>query len=102
MPNELDPRVDQWYLHLDKGQRFIITAFDEQEDSIEVQHFDGDLEEYTLDEWRELDIELSEEPENWSGALDIAEQDDFGTEITDTSMEDWSEPLEEIHPSKTT
>ena len=101
MPNELDPRVDQWYMHLDKGQRFIVTAIDEQADSIEIQHFDGDLEEFTQDDWRDLDIELSEAPENWSGALDIGEQDDFGTEVTDTTKQDWSEPLEEIRPPAT-
>lgn len=100
MPNELDPMVDQWYMHLDKGQRFIVTAIDEQGESIEVQHFDSDLEEFTQDEWQELDIELCEAPENWSGALDIGEQDDFGTEVTDTSREDWSDPLKEITPEK--
>ena len=101
MPDELDPRIDQWYMHLDKGQCFMVTAIDEQGNSIEVQHFDGDLEEFTLDEWRELDIELSEAPENWSGALDIGEQDDFGTEVTDTTKQDWSESLAEIHPKET-
>ncbi len=92
MPNEIDPLIDQWYLHQDKGQRFFITAVNDVAKTIEVQHFDGDIEEFTLDEWRGLDIELSEEPENWSGALDIAEKDDFGTEVTDTSMSDWNDP----------
>ena len=101
MPNELDPRVDQWYMHLDKGQRFIVAAIDEQAGNIEIQYFDGSLDEFTQDEWYELDIELSEAPENWSGALDIDEQDDLGTEVTDTSKEDWSEPLEEIHQAET-
>ena len=97
MPNELDPRIDQWYFHQDKGQRFIVTALDEEANTVEVQHFDGDLEEYSLDDWRELDIELSVEPENWSGPLDIVNQDDLGTEVTDTSKDDWLEPTEEIH-----
>ena len=96
MPNELDPIPDQWYAHLDKGQRFYVTAIDEGNDTVEIQHFDGDIEEYSLDEWRELEIELSEEPENWAGALDIAEQDDLGTEITDTTPEDWESPQEEF------
>jgi hypothetical protein len=96
MPNELDPQVDQWYAHSDKGQRFYVTAVDESEDSIEVQHFDGDIEEFSFDEWRALDIELSEEPENWTGALDIGERDDLGTEITDTTQRDWNEPQEEL------
>jgi len=92
MPNELDPIVDQWYFHEDKGQRFFVTAVNDEGESVEVQHFDGDIEEFSLDEWHELDIELSEEPENWSGALDISEQDDYGTEVSDTTADDWDEP----------
>ena len=96
MPNELDPLTDQWYTHLDKGQRFYVTAIDEDNSTVEIQHFDGDIEEYSLEEWYDLDIELSEAPENWAGALDIAEQDDFGTEITDTSADDWESPQQEF------
>ena len=95
MKNELDPRIDQWYAHLDKGQRFFVVDIDDEENTVEIQHFDGDLEEITLDEWRDLMIELSEEPENWAGALDIAEKDDYGTEVTDTSGSDWKEPGED-------
>ncbi|MGD8582165.1 MAG: hypothetical protein PVF06_05965 [Gammaproteobacteria bacterium] len=95
MPNELDPIVDQWYAHLDKGQRFYVVAVDYDEKTVDIQHFDGDLEELSFMEWHDLDLELSEEPENWTGALDIDERDDLGTEITDTSAEDWSEPGEE-------
>ena len=96
MANELSPLVDQWYFHVDKGQRFFVTAVDEDEDAIEVQHFDGDLEEYSFDQWRELDIELSEEPENWSGPIDYGARDDLGTEVTDTPGSDWNEPLREF------
>jgi len=101
MPNELDPIIDQWYTHLDKGQRFYVVAIDEAGNAVELQHFDGDLEELSLEEWRELDIELSEEPENWAGALDIAEQDDLGTGVTDTTADDWTEPGEDFRrPNK--
>ena len=98
MKNELDPLNDQWYAHLDKGQRFFVLAIDEEQNTVEIQHFDGDLEELSLDEWRDLKIELSEEPENWSGALDIAEQDDLGTGVTDTRPDDWTEPGEDFRP----
>lgn len=97
MSNELDPLTDQWYLHQDKGQQFFVTAVNDVEKTVEAQHFDGDIEEFTLEEWRGLDIELSEEPENWSGALDIAEKDDFGTEVTDTSMSDWNDGQKDFH-----
>jgi 5,10-methenyltetrahydromethanopterin hydrogenase len=95
MRNELDPRIDQWYAHLDKGQRFFVVDVDEEENMVEIQHFDGDIEEISMIEWRDMLIELSEEPENWRGALDIAEKDDLGTGITDTIGSDWSEPGEE-------
>jgi hypothetical protein len=97
MPNELDPIVDQWYFHEDKGQRFFVTAVNGEEETIEVQHFDGDIEEFSMEEWHELDIELSEEPENWSGPLDISEQDDYGTEVSDTTADDWNEPGQNYH-----
>ena len=100
MPNELDPIPDQWYSHLDKGQRFYVTAIDEPNATVEIQHFDGDIEEFNLEEWRELNIDLSVAPENWAGALDIIEQDDFGTEITDTTPDDWREPEKEFHSSE--
>jgi len=92
MNNELDPIVDQWYAHLDKGQRFFVIAVDEEENTIDIQHFDGDLAELTFEEWQDLFIEISEEPENWAGALDIAERDDLGTGVTDTRGTDWTEP----------
>ena len=99
MPNELNPLEDQWYAYIDKGQRFCIIAVNEEANTVEVQHFDGDVEEFTLDEWRELNIQLSEPPENWDGALDIGEQDDLGTEVTDTTQEDWHEPQQDFRPS---
>ena len=98
MPNELDPRINQWYAHLHKGQRFYVVDFDEEQDTVELQHFDGDLEELSLDEWRDLYIELSEEPTNWTGALDIAEKDDKGTGVTDTTGSDWTEPGKDYRP----
>ncbi len=101
MQNELDPRIDQWYTHIDKGQCFYVIAIDEKQNTVEVQHFDSDLEELSLDEWRGLQIVLSEEPENWTGALDIAEKDDLGTGITDTESDDWTEPGEDFRrPNK--
>jgi len=99
MPNELDPQIDQWYAHLDKGQRFYVVDVSEDSGNVELQHFDGDLEELSLDEWRNLNIILSEAPENWSGALDIANKDDLGTGVTDTSSGDWEEPGEDYRPS---
>lgn len=95
MSNRL-PSVDQWYEHLDKGQQFQVIATDQDSMTIEVQSFDGDTGEYTFAEWRDLEIQSCPQPENWSGAYDIAEQDDLGTEVTDTDQDDWDQPAEEL------
>jgi len=97
MSNEADPILGCWYRHLDKGQEFCVVALDEQNGSVEIQNFDGDLQEIDMEEWRQMELETIEEPENWSGALDIAELDDFGTEITDTLPNDWNAPAREVH-----
>lgn len=100
MPTDIEPIVDNWYYHLDKGQRFLVVAVDNIDGTVEIQHFDGDLKEIGLDEWYEQDIEISEAPESWVGAVDIAEPDDLGTEITDTQPDDWFEPQQEFRESE--
>ncbi|MGD8484598.1 MAG: hypothetical protein PVJ63_08225 [Thioalkalispiraceae bacterium] len=96
MTTENDPIVDNWYFHKDKGQRFMVVSVDQDSELVEIQNFDGNLEEVGFSDWYQMDIELSVEPENWSGATDVGEVDDYGTEVTDTSPEEWDEPLQEI------
>lgn len=94
MPIEA-PVVGQWYQHRDKGYEFQVTAIDEDAGTVEMQHFDGDLEEVDLETWHSLAIEPIEQPENWTGPMDDVEADDLGYTETDMSDEDWSQPLRE-------
>ena len=76
-------------------------AVDETDGTVEVQYFDGDVESMELDAWYALDIEGVEAPENWLGVMDIAEVDDAGEGITDTTAEDWRAPQDELrHPGE--
>lgn len=102
MTTEADPIPGCWYRHLDKGQEFCVIATDDELGLIEIQYFDGDLEEFELQDWQQMELELIDEPENWAGALDIAEIDDFGTSITDTPPDDWKLPANEIHEKEST
>ena len=97
MRNELDPIVDQWYTHFDKGQDFCVTAVDDRAGTVEIQHFDGDLEEVGFDEWRLMDIELAETPENVAGPMDVGTLEDLGPDVSDTSGSDWNEEQSEYH-----
>ena len=95
MPTSLKPVVLQWYRHLDKGQQFYVTAIDEEEGTIEIQHFDGDVEEIDFDDWHKLAIKTIEPPEYWTGPMDDVERDDLGYTETGMTPEDWAEPLGE-------
>lgn len=92
MSNDTDPIVGNWYEHLDKGQLFRVIAIDELNETVEIQYFDGDLEELDLDDWLELDIEPAEEPEDWSGPVDALESEPLDND-DEADNESWGEPL---------
>ena len=93
MSNRLQPVVGHWYNHVDKGDLFQVVALDEQSGTIEIQEFDGGLDEIDLEEWRQMSIEPAAPPEDWTGPVDELERDDLG--YTDSGYEERGvEPLE--------
>lgn len=87
-------RVGQWYLRWDKGEIFQVTACDARAGTVEIQTFDGDLDQIDDETWRSLPLGLAEPPEDWTGPIDDVERDDLGYSETDMSAADWAEPLE--------
>src|SRR3970040_1612256 len=94
MDIEVDPIVGNWYRRIDKGQLFRVVGFDDDGNIVEVQHFDGDLEEIELTDWFDLDLELTAAPEDWTGPVDDVDTDDLGYTETDMAQSDWQAPLE--------
>lgn len=95
MPFEIDPIEGTWYQHLDKGAKFEVLAVDEDTGVVEIQYFDGNVEEIGLDSWYDLDVEPIEPPEDWTGPIDDVERDDLGYTETDMESEDWAGSLED-------
>lgn len=98
MAIEIDPIVGNWYEHLDKGLKFEVVAVDEDEALVEVQYFNGDIEEIDLETWYELEIEPAEAPEDWTGPMDSIETDDMDYTETDMDTEDWEVSQQEVVP----
>ena len=96
MTTEAGPVIDEWYQHLDKGQRFVVVAIDDDAETIEIQDFDGTLEESDFEEWHEMELVRCAAPESWAGAVDVGDADDYGTEVTDTQGHDWNAPGDEL------
>lgn len=91
-------RVGQWYLRWDKGEIFQVTGCDQQAGTIEIQTFDGDLDEIDDETWRVLPLGLAEPPEDWTGPVDDVEHDDLGYSETEMTGADWAGPLQSYRP----
>jgi hypothetical protein len=99
MAFEVDPIIGNWYEHLDKGLRFEVVAIDEDEGMVEIQYFNGDVEEIEMEMWFELEIEPSEPPEDWTSSIDDAESDDLDDMETDIESEDWDTSQQALRSS---
>jgi hypothetical protein len=105
MGTRLHPVVGQWYNHRDKGDLFQVVAIDEDDGTVEIQEFDGALDELDLDEWYAQSIEAAAQPEDWSGPVDDVEPDEFGytdmneqpiaADALDGAFTSWEEIVEE-------
>ncbi len=94
MANEYQPRIGDWYKSIN-GNKFKIVALDSDVATMEIQHFDGAVEELDFDSWEEMEIVTIEPPEDWSGSLDI-QRDDYGVDLELTSPNDHINPLDDI------
>lgn len=70
MTTELIPEVGGWYRRLDIAQPFQVVAADFDDGTVEVEYFDGTVDEWPLSHWQELDIEACGAPPDVRGALD--------------------------------
>lgn len=86
MSRDHNPVPGKWYENLEDGEVFQVLSVDEDSELIELQYEDGDVEEVDYETWQELDLELSEEPEGWTGD-DDDDDEDFGDEDDD----DWDD-----------
>lgn len=57
------------------GSLFEIVAVDAIDSAIEIQHFDGTVEELEPETWFTLDAEQVGAPEDWSGSVDVSIED---------------------------
>lgn len=87
-----NPRVGQWYRRTN-GQLFEVVAVDEDDATIELQFFDGTIDEVDLETWSRLLIEKVAAPEDWSGSVDMDPEDFTGNDDGDIPA-GFHDPLE--------
>jgi hypothetical protein len=93
-PESPRPAVGEWYTD-PQSVTFEVVAVDEEDGTIEVQYFDGTLEELDADAWPQLRLKPVEAPEDWSGSLDM-EREDYGADLDEERHELWANPLDHL------
>ena len=86
------PLIGGWYRH-PNGSLFEVVAVDEGDRTVELQHFDGTLDEVDLEAWPALLIESVDAPEDWTGSVDMDPEDYLGKEQAELPP-GWHDPLE--------
>jgi len=92
--------IGEWYTRADKGEVFQVVGIDERAHTIEIQVFDGDLDEIDEETWGALPLERCAPPEDWTGPVDEVEPDDLGYSDTAMRPADWREPLQPVRPGE--
>ncbi|HEY7642205.1 MAG TPA: DUF6763 family protein, partial [Steroidobacteraceae bacterium] len=67
--------------------------------TVEVQHFDGTLEEFELESWAEQEFEEAQAPEDWSGSVDV-DSEDYEADREVASGTGWTDPLTSLDRSE--
>lgn len=87
--------VGAWY-RLRPEPPFEVVAVDANHETVEVQYFDGTLQEFDFDAWMDLQPEPVSAPEDWSGSMDVG-REDFASFSSDSyTAESWNNPIDQI------
>ena len=74
----LYPVIGQWFSR-PNGTIFEVVAVDEDGGTVELQQFDGTIDEVDIDTWRQQYMIEASAPEDWSGSVDMDPEDYKGT-----------------------
>ncbi len=87
-------RIGDWFKTVD-GDKLEIVAYDPEEGVVEVQFYDGTIEEYELDDWEELEVVSIAPPEDWAGSYDLS-KDDYGVDLDRPAGDTHLNPLDRL------
>ena len=73
----LYPVIGQWFRR-PSGTLFEVVAIDDAARTVEIQQFDGTIDEVDIESWPELFLVEVSAPEDWSGSVDMDPEDYAG------------------------
>jgi hypothetical protein len=98
MPIDPFPRIGDWYTN-SAGESFEIVAHDEDDETLELQYFDGTVEELDRETWASMQPQLIDPPEDWAGSMDLSREDAQDFEIW-SETDDWLSELDRLEQGR--
>ena len=89
------PAPGDWFALTD-GEQFEVVALDEDSGTIEIQHFDGAVEELDMEMWADLMPQPIAPPEDWTGSMDVPVEDATPASESSLHEEDLDEFLDRM------
>lgn len=71
------PTIGRWFRR-PNGTLFEVVAIDEDGGTVELQQFDGTIDEIDVEAWPQLLLVEASAPEDWSGSVDMDPEDFVG------------------------
>lgn len=93
------PSIGTWYRQREGGALFEVVAVDDDDGTIEIQYFDGTVEEMDIEDWdgqwEDGALEGAQPPEDWTGSVDVEpEQDSLRGDASDGDRDLRASPLD--------
>ena len=85
------PVIGQWFRR-PNGTLFEVVAIDEEAGTVEIQQFDGTIDEIDIERWPELLLSQVSAPEDWTGSVDM-DPEDFDTKSEGELPSGYHDPL---------
>jgi hypothetical protein len=86
------PVVGEWYLSRDTERMFEVVSVDDVSGAIELQDYDGILDEIDSEEWAALEVEAVEPPVDLDAAFDCFDADDVDRDADLSNLRFESKP----------
>ena len=74
------------------GTLFEVVAIDDDDRTVEIQQFDGTIDEVDIDNWSDLMLTEVSAPEDWSGSVDM-DPEDFVSKKNSEMPSGYHDPL---------
>ncbi len=73
--SKIKATVGSWYHETSQHLVFEVVAIDEDAGTIELQHLDGEIDEFDAETWEELELAEIEPPEDWRNGYELSDED---------------------------